>query len=145
MSATNLEIGVTCLIRGKVETEGDFTVQSRLLADYVALLPKDRVDLEVVSDNKNEPGDVLSIACKNHSTKIKGQLATDFPLIPQLEKKNLYIVDCQKLKQAISQVILAVSVSFVFTGRRDGPCGRHVGASSHALGWCWKAVMARKH
>jgi len=111
LSATNLEIGVTCLIRGKVETEGDFTVQSRLLADYVALLPKDRVDLEVLNENKAEAGDVLSITCKNHSTKIKGQLATDFPLIPQLERKNLYVVDCQKLKQAISQVILAVSVS----------------------------------
>ncbi len=111
LSATNLEIGVTCLIRGKVEQEGDFTVQSRLLADYVALLPKDRVDLEVVSDNKNEPGDVLSISCKNHATKIKGQPAADFPLIPQLERKNLYVVDCQKLRQAISQVILAVSIS----------------------------------
>jgi len=113
LSATNLEIGVTCLIRGKVETEGDFTVQSRLLADYVALLPKDRVDLDVIGGSKNESelGDILNITCKNHSTKIKGQPATDFPLIPQLERKNLYVVDCQKFRQAISQVILAVSVS----------------------------------
>ena len=45
LSATNLEIGVNCVVRGKVELEGDFTVQSRLLADYVALLPKERIDI----------------------------------------------------------------------------------------------------
>ena len=111
LSATNLEIGVTCLIRGKVEKEGDFTVQSRLLADYVSLLPKERVDLEVTGDAADGQKDVLSVSCKNHATKIKGQIASDFPLIPQIDKKNQFIVDCQKLRQAISQVVFAVSAS----------------------------------
>ncbi len=110
LSATNLEIGVTCLIRGKVEKEGDFTVQSRLLADYVGLLPKERIDLEVIKD-KETAGEVLNVVCKNHATKINGQAAADFPLIPQLEKKNMYLVDCQQLRQAISQVIFSVSLS----------------------------------
>lgn len=110
LSATNLEIGVSCVIRGKIEETGEFTVQSRLLADYVGLLPKEKIDLyvDVLKENQDQ---VLGIKCKNHSTKIKGQPAADFPLIPQISKNNPYILDCKKFRQAISQVILAVSVN----------------------------------
>jgi len=111
LSATNLEIGVSCIIRGKVEQEGDFTVQSRLLADYVSLLPKQQVDLESPKDDKVGQDQSLSVSSKNNSTKIKGQNATDFPLIPQIEKKTKYILNSKDLRQAISQVIFAVSVS----------------------------------
>ena len=106
LSSTNLEIGVSCVIRGKVESEGEFTIQSRLLADYISLLPKERVDLKT-DDNSQ----VLEVVCKNNSTKIKGQPAVDFPLIPQIDHKNPYVLGSQDLRQAISQVIFAVSVS----------------------------------
>ncbi|MFA6255250.1 MAG: DNA polymerase III subunit beta [Patescibacteria group bacterium] len=111
LSATNLEIGVSCIIRGKVEEEGDFTIHSRLLADYVGLLPKERVDLVVAKEIKEGQDQSLSLRCKNNSTKIKGQPATDFPLIPQINKKNPYVLSSQKLRQAINQVIFAVSIS----------------------------------
>jgi len=108
LSATNLEIGINCIIRGKAEEEGGFTVQSRLLAEYVGLLPKERVDISTKEDDK---GYMLGVKCKNHSTKIKGQPATDFPLIPRLEKKNPIVIDYQDFREAISQVVFAVSVS----------------------------------
>lgn len=111
LSATNLEIGVNCIIRGKVEKEGDFTVQSRLLADYVSLLPKERVDLGVSEQNKENQSQILAVSCKNHSTKIKGQSATDFPLIPQIEKKNAFVLSYKNFREAISQVVFAVSIS----------------------------------
>ena len=126
LSATNLEIGINCVIRGKVDQEGEFTVQSRLLADYVSLLPKDRVDIEVSNDPKEDQNQILKINCRNYSTKIKGQLAVDFPVIPQIEKDNPYILDYNDFKKAMGQVIFAVSVnetrpeiggvSFNFTG-----------------------------
>lgn len=112
LSATNLEIGVSCIIRGKIEQEGEFTVQSKLLADYVSLLPKDQVDLLVIDNqNKEAQNQLLEVKCKNHQTKIKGQPATDFPLIPQIERNNPYILNYQKFHQAVGQVVFAVSVS----------------------------------
>lgn len=111
LSATNLEIGVSCTIRGKIEEDGDFTVNSRLISDYVSFLPKDRVDLISPSVNKDGVDQSLSINCKNNSTKIKGQEATDFPLIPQIEKNNFYILGGQDFRQAISQVIFSTSVN----------------------------------
>ena len=107
--ATNLEIGVSCEIRGKVEQPGEFTVQSRLLADYVSLLPKTQVDL--VASEATEVDQVLVVKTKNHTTKIKGQPATDFPLIPQIDKKNPYQIDAETFRRALGQVLFAVSVS----------------------------------
>jgi len=111
LSATNLEIGVSCVVRGKVEEPGDFTVQSRLLADYMSLLPKERVDL--VSPNQVGEGQdqILEVKCKNYATKIKGQPAVDFPVIPQIEKKQAYVLKPEDFRQAVSQVIFAVSAN----------------------------------
>lgn len=108
LTATNLEIGVSCEIRGKSEEDGDLTIQSKLLADYVSLLPKERVDLSTTS---NEQGVVLGIKCKNHSTKIKSQPATDFPLIPVVERKNPFNLDPVDFREALSQIIFATSIS----------------------------------
>ena len=111
-SATNLEIGVSCGVRGKIEEPGDFTVQSRLLSDYISLLPKERVDLTTPGEAGGESqNQILEVKCKNHSTKIKGQSAADFPLIPQIEKKQAYTLKPDDFRQAISQVIFAVSVN----------------------------------
>lgn len=107
--ATNLEIGISCSVRGKIEEPGEFTVQSRLLADYVNLLPKDQVDLESPKDESTNQ--ILKVKSKKSSTKINGQNAADFPLIPQVDKDNLYVIKASDLKQAISQVIFSVSTS----------------------------------
>jgi len=110
--STNLEIGVTCVIRGKVEKDGSFTVQSRLIADYVNLLPKKKVDLEVESEEGKEGKEgTLKIKCDNYSTKIKGTSANDFPLIPEIEKKNPVLANANQLRQAIGQTIFAVAAS----------------------------------
>jgi len=100
LAATNLEIGITCNIRGKVEEEGSFTVEAKLLSDYVGLLPKERIDL-LVADNQ------LAVSCNNHKTKIKGISATDFPLIPQVNKENAFVCNAAHLRQALSQVMFA--------------------------------------
>ncbi|MBT7007538.1 DNA polymerase III subunit beta, partial [Candidatus Falkowbacteria bacterium] len=105
LSSTNLEIGITCSVRCKSETEGSFTVEGKLLSEYVNLLSNDQVDLEL------EKNDFLSIACKSSQTKIKGIDATDFPVIPQLEKNEPYKINIAEFKKAISQVVFSVAVS----------------------------------
>lgn len=100
LAATNLEIGITCTIRGKIEEPGAFTVEAKLLSDYVGLLPKERIDLTLTENQ-------LSVSCNNNKTKIKGITASDFPLIPQITKDQPYICNADKLRQALSQVMFA--------------------------------------
>ncbi len=104
LSATNLEIGVTIQLRSKVEDGGEFTVDGRLLTNYISLLPKERIDIELEGDN-------LKIECQKQKTKIKGQPASDFPLIPKIKKEKPCIVNSRDFKEAILVVSFAVSTS----------------------------------
>jgi len=102
LSATDLEIGATCSIRGKIEKNGEFTVNAKLLADYINLLPNNRIDFEVV---ENE----LLIKSDNYKTKIKGESAEDFPIIPTLEKKESFVFDAVNFKDMLNDVIFAAA------------------------------------
>jgi len=104
LTTTNLEMGINAIMRGKIEKEGSYTVSSKLFNDYIGLLPNQKVDIEVKDD-------FLQIKMEEQETKIKGNSAEEFPLIPQVEKKNPYVCKIQDLLKAISQVIFAVSVS----------------------------------
>src|SRR3982751_438627 len=50
LTATNLEIGITYWVPGKIESDGATTVPAKLLTDYVnALQGGERVDLELTA------------------------------------------------------------------------------------------------
>ncbi|HEX9664359.1 MAG TPA: DNA polymerase III subunit beta [Patescibacteria group bacterium] len=103
LETTNLELGVTCQVRGKVEAEGSFTVGAKLFADYVNLLPRENVNIELNDQT-------LKVSCKNYQTKINGAPAEDFPLIPQLEKKEPAKLKIADFKKALSQVVFAAAL-----------------------------------
>jgi len=102
LATTNLEIGITCVVRGKIETEGSFTVQSKLFSDFISLLPSDKVEVEVKDQS-------LVLKCQKSKTKIKGQEAAEFPLIPKINKKEPFVCGINSFVNAVSQVIFAVS------------------------------------
>lgn len=102
--ATNLEIGVVSTIRGKIEKEGAFTVNSKTLTDYVSLLPNKKVNIEQKENS-------LIVEAENYKTKILGQSAEEFPLIPEVDKKNSYSAKIDEFRQALSQTAFAVSSS----------------------------------
>ncbi|MFA5163700.1 MAG: DNA polymerase III subunit beta [Patescibacteria group bacterium] len=99
--STNLEIGIIHQIRGKVETEGSFTVDARVINDYVGLLPNDKVKIE-------EKGGELKLECNNYKTKIKGEAATEFPLIPTINKDNGFLCPVYDFRKALGSVSFAI-------------------------------------
>ena len=102
--STNLEIGIIVKIRGKIEKEGEYTVDAKVINDYVSLLPNKKVDIEK-KDKK------LKVVCDNYKTNIRGQEADEYPLIPNVEKKEVYRAEINDFKEALSQVVFAVSTS----------------------------------
>ncbi len=102
--ATNLEIGITYKLRGKVEKEGEITINSKIINDYVSLLPLDKV----VFEQKDKE---LSIKCKNYKTKIKIQNSKDFPLIPEISRSDYITISINELKKSLSQIIFSISNS----------------------------------
>ncbi len=53
LTATNLEIGITCWVPGKVEDRGEITVPARLLTDLVGSLPNDLIELELSAKDRS--------------------------------------------------------------------------------------------
>lgn len=104
ISATNLEMATSVLVRGKVEQPGDFTVPAKLFQDYIGLLGEGKVELLVKSDQ-------LEIRADGKTTNMKGLPAAEFPLIPRLAKELSFRLEAEPLRQAIAQVAFAVSAS----------------------------------
>ncbi|MFA6514181.1 MAG: DNA polymerase III subunit beta [Patescibacteria group bacterium] len=104
-TGTNLEIGIKHQLRGKVESDGEFTVDSRLVSEYVGLLSNgEKVKIE-------EKDGELKVESGNYKTRIKGEQAKEFPLIPTINEDNNYICDINDFKKALASVVFAVSNS----------------------------------
>jgi len=104
ISATNLEVGISASVRSKIDSDGEFSVDARLFTSYISLLPKDRVDIELINNE-------FKIQCQKQKTKVKGQSSADFPVIPKINKENPFIISADKFKDAIYSVSFAVSTS----------------------------------
>ena len=101
-SATNLEIGTVCSVRGKIEREGAVTVPAQLLVNYISSLPKSNVSLVVEYSS-------LKIECGSYSGEIKGIASSEFPLIPKINNEPFCRVASSKLKEALSKVAFAAA------------------------------------
>lgn len=104
LSATNLEIVVTCWIGAKVEQEGKTTVPARTLNDLVNALPQEQVHLALDRDTQT-----LHLACARTEANIKGIDAEEFPLVPEAGENNRHRIETEALKQMIAQVAFAAA------------------------------------
>ncbi len=102
LSATNLEIGVKSHLRAKVDVSGTFTVPAKTLADFVALMSGDQVQ---VTQKENE----LVIESGRSSTKIKGMPSEEFPVIPEFVDGKSFSLERSKFKNGLAQVVFAAS------------------------------------
>ncbi len=102
--ATNLEIGIRCAVRGKIEEEGAITLPAKLFADYVGSLPNEKIDINLADQT-------LEIKCKNFETRIRGAATAEFPLIPEVSKEGGWSLDVAKFREAVNQVVFATSIT----------------------------------
>ena len=105
LNSTNLELGISYWIGGKIEEEGEITVPARLFANFVSNLPNGNVEMKL---RENE---ILNIKCNGYKTNIKGLSAKEYPLAPKIEAKPIFKVNSLEFKNALSQVLPAVSAS----------------------------------
>ncbi|HET6379460.1 MAG TPA: DNA polymerase III subunit beta [candidate division Zixibacteria bacterium] len=104
LTATNLEIGITCWVPGKVEAEGEITVPARLLTDLVASLPNQRIDLVLSPRDRT-----LKVTCGGSRSSIKGIDADEFPVVAAIGEDPVTSVDARALREALSEVVFAAA------------------------------------
>jgi DNA polymerase-3 subunit beta len=105
LSATNLELGITCWIGAKIEEEGSTTVPARTFVDLVGTLPQEQVSL-----NLNAATQTLNVRCGPSNTDIKCIDAQEFPPLPVPDMDGAIPLNVADFKEMISQVTFAASV-----------------------------------
>jgi DNA polymerase-3 subunit beta len=104
LSATNLELGITCWIGAKIEEEGSTTVPARTFVDLVGTLPQEQVSLSLATATQT-----LNVRCGASNTDIKCIDAQEFPPLPVPEMEGAILLNVADFKDMISQVIFAAS------------------------------------
>ncbi|MBN2386365.1 MAG: DNA polymerase III subunit beta [Anaerolineales bacterium] len=105
LSATNLELGITCWIGAKIEEDGSTTVPARTFVDLVATLPLEQVNLHLNASNQT-----LNVRCGTSNTDIKCIDAQEFPPLPVPDLEGAIQINVSDFKEMIQQVAFAASV-----------------------------------
>jgi DNA polymerase-3 subunit beta len=104
LTATNLEIGITYWVPGKIDSDGSTTVPAKLLTDYVnALQGGDRIDLEL------QPGETLNLRCGRYESHLKGIDADEFPAIQTAGERPTTRIAQNVLRQALEETAFAAA------------------------------------
>ncbi len=104
LSATNLELGISCWIGAQIVEEGSITVPARTIADLVSMLPSETVALTL-----NSKTQTLNVRCGSNSTDIKGIDAQEFPPMPIPDLSEGVVLNVADFKEMIQQVVFAAS------------------------------------
>jgi DNA polymerase-3 subunit beta len=104
LSATNLELGITCWIGAEIEEEGSVTIPARIFSDLVNALPGDKVNLSLTARTQT-----LNIHCGASNFDIKGIDAQEFPPMPSPDLSTGVELNIADFKEMIHQVSFAAS------------------------------------
>src|SRR5512136_226748 len=105
LSATNLELGITCWIGAKIQEDGSTTVPARTFSDLVTTLPpNNQVDMSLTVRTQT-----LNVRCGASNTDLKCIDAQEFPPMPVADFSQGLQINVTDLKEMIQQVVFAAS------------------------------------
>lgn len=108
LTATNLDMGMRVMIGGKVDKPGAITVPARNLADFVATLTGETIDL-------TEENTKLKVKAGKYGATLAGISASEYPAVIGRGDKS---EDGQKYKLAKS-VVLEIAVEVAYASAAD--------------------------
>ncbi|HSF83504.1 MAG TPA: DNA polymerase III subunit beta [Anaerolineales bacterium] len=104
LSATNLDLTITCWIGAKIEEEGSTTVPARTFTELVNTLADKQVDMSL-----NVRTQTLNVHCGASNTDLKCIDAQEFPPLPVPDLESGIELNVADLKEMIQQVAFAAS------------------------------------
>jgi DNA polymerase-3 subunit beta len=104
LSATNLEMGITCWIPARIDEEGSTTVPARTFSDLVATLPSDQVLLRLDPQTQT-----LNVRGGSSTNDIKCIDAQEFPPMPVPDFDGAVQINVGDFREMIHQVAFAAS------------------------------------
>ena len=104
LTATDLDIGITCVIPVDIQEAGAITIPAKRFSDIIKEFPLEVIN---VSTKKNNQITIDSDLCQ---FKIMGLIKEEFPKLPEFKDKKVIKIDQGVLKQVLSLTSFAVSL-----------------------------------
>ena len=121
LTTTDLDVGVSGIVKADVEREGSTTLPARRLVGIIRELPASDISIEV--DGK----DTATIRSGPSFFKIIGLNADEFPRLPDFHDSREFRVPQKKLKDGLKKTAYAISndetryvLNGIFASFRDG-------------------------
>ncbi|MFA5350194.1 MAG: DNA polymerase III subunit beta [Candidatus Omnitrophota bacterium] len=103
LTATDLDIGITCVIPVDIQEQGAITIPAKRFSDIVKEFP---VDIVNFTTKKNNLVVIDSELCQ---FKIMGLAKEEFPKLPEFKDKKVIKIDQAVLKEVLNLTSFAVS------------------------------------
>lgn len=104
LSATNLEVGVSSTIHGKIDSEGCIAVPGRILSDFIRGASHETVTLGV-------QGNTLTVQAGSFKTTILGFDGSEFPIIPKLSATHTRVMPASTLRGMLVSITDCIALS----------------------------------
>lgn len=104
LASTDLEIAIVSKILAKVEKEGKAVLPTKLLLNFISLLPEGKIKL--LLKNKN-----LLVECENFRGQFQTYNPEDFPIIPKVKTSEFMEIESKDFFQGASQVVEITSLN----------------------------------
>lgn len=102
LSATDLEIGVSCYIKAEIVEEGSITIPAQRLMDIVKELPDTNIEINVTNNN-------IKIVANKSKFNLNGIHKKDFPTLPEYKKESVFTVKRADLITMFKKTIFSIS------------------------------------
>lgn len=102
LSCTDLEIAIVSKNLAKIEKEGKIVAPTKLLLNFISLLPNKKITLFL--KNKN-----LFVECENFQSQIQTYNPEDFPIIPKIKTTEFIEMENKIFCEGASQVVEVTS------------------------------------
>lgn len=103
LSATDLEIGVTCYIKAEIVEEGAITIPAKRFNDIVKEVGDGNI--EIKSDETNQ----INLKAGKSKFVLMGIDKKDYPTLPDFQKDNVFSVKSSVLNNMFKKTIFSVS------------------------------------
>ena len=98
ISATDLELGLTIILPGKMEDGPGLTVPAKNLSLFLNNLNEEKITLSV-------KGSIMHLESGEYKADLQGMPVDDFPIIPEVKNSEYIEIDKKDLNEGLTQVI----------------------------------------
>jgi DNA polymerase-3 subunit beta len=104
LTATDLNIGISCVIPVDIQEQGAITIPARRFSGIIRELSDDEIEINTKKNN------IVIIETPSCQFKIIGLPSEEFPKLPEFKDKEAIKIEQGSLKQMLNQTAFAVSM-----------------------------------